>query len=113
MYGSPSCHRRKKSLDMLVEASIDQTFNAYLSKATTMVNEHTKQLFEDAFTSGLAREKARTAIKEGLGKEVDVLLDFDTKFMRHFKEALAGAVAQLVAERSRRNLLDQLWGFEI
>jgi hypothetical protein len=98
---------------MLVEAGINQKFDVYLSKAITKVNEHTKQLFEDAFASGLAREKARTAIKDGLDKEVDVLLDFETKFMRHFKEALADAVAQLVAGRSRRNLLDQLWGFEI
>jgi hypothetical protein len=43
-----------------------------------------------------------------LGEELDVLLEFDTKFMRHFKEALADAVAQLVAERSRRSLLEQL-----
>jgi hypothetical protein len=78
---------------VLVEASIDQLFDTQVSKATAMVDETTKQLIKHALASDLAEKNAKAAIKNGLYKEIDVLMDLEIKFMQHFKEALADAVA--------------------
>lgn len=93
---------------MLVEASIDRLFDTHVSRATSMVDKHTEKLIKHALASDLAKKNAKAAIKNGLYKEIDVLMDFGIEFMQHFKEALAEAVAQLVAERSRCNILKQL-----
>lgn len=100
--------RRRKSLDVLLEASIDRLFDEHVSKATKAVDDDTKQLIKDAIGSTFARVTVTAAIKIGLNNEPDVLLGLEAKFMRHFKNALADAVARLVAERNRCNLLDQL-----
>jgi hypothetical protein len=93
---------------MLVEASIDHLFDTHVSKATAMVDKPTEKLIEHALASDLAKKNAKAAIKTGLYNEIDVLMDFEIKFMQHFKEALADAVARLMAEKSRSNLLEQL-----
>jgi hypothetical protein len=93
---------------MLVEASIDHLFDTHVSKAAAMVDRPTQKLIEHALASDLAKKNAKATIKNGPCKETDVLMDFEIKFMQHFKEALAEAVAQLVAERSRCNILKQL-----
>lgn len=73
-----------------------------------MVDQATMLLIEDAIGSVSAREMMKDAIKAGLARESDVLLDLETKFEQYFKEALADAVASLVAARSRLNVLKQL-----
>lgn len=97
-----------KSLDLLVEASIDRLFDKHVDKAKKAVNGDTKQLIREALSIFSVVMTVKAAIKEGLHKEPDVLLDFEAKFMRHFNEALADAVARLVAERNRQNVLSQL-----
>ena len=72
-----------------------------------MVDETTKALIRDAFPDYPAETTAKAAIKNALDKDPDVLLDFETKFARCFEKAVADAVVDLVAERTRRNLLDQ------
>jgi hypothetical protein len=101
-------HRRKKSLDVLVEANIDQLFDTYVDKAIAMVNETTKTLIEDTLQNHLASKPIKAAIKNALDKDPDVLFGFETKFLRCFDEALADAVADLVARRQRDDLLYQL-----
>ncbi|KAH0333384.1 hypothetical protein KCU81_g9877, partial [Aureobasidium melanogenum] len=99
---------RKKSLDMLVEASIDQLFDKHVGKAKKAVDGDTKQLIREMLCSTADEKVAKAAIKEGLNNESDVLLNFEAKFRQHFREVLADAVASLMAERHRQIVLEQL-----
>ncbi|KAG9837930.1 hypothetical protein KCU98_g8668, partial [Aureobasidium melanogenum] len=110
MVKGPDVHgaARKKSLEMLLEASIDQLFDVHVRKAIQAVDENTKQLIRDALSDYSVEEDAKAATKEGLNKEPDVLLDLEAKFKRHFWEVLADTVARLVAERNKQNVLNQL-----
>lgn len=93
---------------MLVAASVDQLFDTYLNDAVELVDETTNQLIRDALSPASGIKDIKNAIKKGLNNEPDVLLGFEVKLMRHLKEAVADAVAGLVAERSRRDVLEQL-----
>ena len=78
--------RRKKSLDMLVEASIDRLFDNCVRKVQAQVDGNMRGLIGDTLLCYPGIIKA--AIKKAFDKEVDVLLDFEVKFMRYFKEAI-------------------------
>ncbi|KAH0285204.1 hypothetical protein KCU62_g7737, partial [Aureobasidium sp. EXF-3399] len=99
---------RKKSLDVLMKANLKGMYDTCVEKAMTMVDNATMLLIQDTLQSISAREIIKETIQKGLAKEPDVLLDLEAKFERYFKEALAGAVADLVAQRSRLNVLKQL-----
>lgn len=86
-------------------------FDSYVSAVKAMVNETEKDLIEDVLISDLARRAIKAEIKKGLDKEGDVLLGFELKFEQNFKEALADAVSKLVAERLRREFLNELEEF--
>ena len=103
--------RRKKSLDMLVEASIDRLFDNCVRKVQAQVDRTMRELIGDTLLYHPGSKAIKAAIKTAFDKELDVLLDFEVKFMRYFKEALADAVAELVAKRHKRDLLDQLTDF--
>lgn len=91
-----------------MRASIDQIFEGHVRKAKEAVDENTQQLIRDALNGGFNKIIAKDKIIRGLEDEPDLLLDFPAKFRQHFKEALADAVARLVAERNRQNVLNQL-----
>lgn len=93
---------------MLVAASVDHLLDTYIEDAVDIVDETTKKLIRDALSPASRMKDINNAVKKGLISEPDVLLDFEVKLMRHLKEALADAVARLVAERSRRDILERL-----
>ncbi|KAG9539254.1 hypothetical protein KCU61_g5636, partial [Aureobasidium melanogenum] len=88
---------RKRSLKVLLEASIDQLFDTYVDKAFEVVDENTERLIRNTLHTPPHKQNIKDVIKKGLNNEPDVLLDFEVKFERYFKEALANAVARLVA----------------
>ncbi|KAK6002689.1 hypothetical protein QM012_001439 [Aureobasidium pullulans] len=99
---------RKKCLDVLVGASIDKLFDEHINKAIEVVDENTGNMIEDILLGASTETTMKAVIKESLKNEPDVLLDFEAKFMRHFKEALAEAVARLAAAREKSNIFNQL-----
>ncbi|KAH0146378.1 hypothetical protein KCU67_g12254, partial [Aureobasidium melanogenum] len=88
---------RKRSLKVLLEASIDQLFDTYVDKAFEVVDENTEQLIRYTLYTASHKQNIKDVIKNGLNNEPDMLLDFEAKFERYFKEALANAVARYVA----------------
>ncbi|KAG9562117.1 hypothetical protein KCU71_g7426, partial [Aureobasidium melanogenum] len=88
---------RKRSLKVLLEASIDQLFDTYVDKAFEVVDENTEQLIRYTLYTASHKQNIKDVIKNGLNNEPDMLLDFEAKFERYFKEALANAVARSVA----------------
>ncbi|KAG9736245.1 hypothetical protein KCU73_g10297, partial [Aureobasidium melanogenum] len=88
---------RKRSLKVLLEASIDQLFDTYVDKAFEVVDENTERLIRNTLYTASHKQNIKDVIKNGLNNEPDVLLDFEAKFERYFKEALANAVARSVA----------------
>lgn len=77
-----------------------QLFDEHIQKATEAVKENAAQLIKEVLGSAFARKTAQDAIRKGLDNDPDVLLDFEAKFLRHFKDALANAV--------KTHVLDQL-----
>ncbi|THW43315.1 hypothetical protein D6C83_01413 [Aureobasidium pullulans] len=83
-----------KSPNSTIEETIDKIFDRRFTEEMRKLSTEYQDLINDGLGVLGGSTSARTAIKESLLKDPDVLLDFEKKFTEHLRRALADIAAK-------------------
>lgn len=87
-------YSHSKSPNSTIEETIDKIFDRRFTEEMRKLSTEYQDLINDGLGVLGGSTSARTAIKESLLKDPDVLLDFEKKFTEHLRRALADIAAK-------------------